>query len=297
MADTAVGVATMPPPAPAGRVGSRLRGAFSGAGTSWLLVPPIIFLGVLILVPVVFLVIEAFSGGGMSKALDDTIFREAIVRTFLLAAVVAALTVIFGTLYAIALAVSPRWVAAILLIFLFTIFWTSLLVRTYGWILLYLPQGPIYEVLHGLGLRDQPVDVFQTTFAAYPAMVHVMMPYVVLPVYAALRQIDPQLIRAARTLGAKPPMILRRVILPQLRAGITAGAVLVFVMSLGFYVTPQLLGNPRGLMVAGLIGNSFGVPGESNTAAAMSLLLLAVVIVVYVIADRFFKVSEQWGRA
>jgi putative spermidine/putrescine transport system permease protein len=123
-----------------------------------------------------------------------------------------------------------------------------------------------------------------------------MLPYTVLPVYAAMRQIDGQHIRAARTLGAKPLLILRKVILPQLRSGITAGAILVFIMSLGFYVTPQLLGDPRHQMVASLIGTNFSVPGMTNAAAAMSILLLAVVVIVYAAADRVFKVSEQWGR-
>jgi putative spermidine/putrescine transport system permease protein len=286
----------IPAPRPPHRSASRLRGALGGSGASWLLVPPLVFLGVLILVPIAYLVSDAFRADGFSQVVSDPIFRASVVRTVLLAAVVSFLTVIFGTLYALALAVSPRWVSIVLLIALFTIFWTSLLVRTYGWILLYLPQGPIYTVLHGLGLREKPIDIFQTTFAAYPAMVHVMLPYVVLPVYAALRQIDGQHIRAARTLGAKPLLILRKVILPQLRNGITAGAILVFIMSLGFYVTPQLLGDPRHQMVASLIGTNFSVPGMTDAAAAMSVLLLAVVVVVYAAADRLFKVSEQWGR-
>jgi putative spermidine/putrescine transport system permease protein len=288
--------ATTATPRPPGPFASRMRGALGGNGAAWLLVPPLIFLVLLIVVPIIYLVNDAFTDGGMSATIHDSIFRASVVRTVLLAGVVAFFTVIFGTLYALALAVSPRWVSVILLIALFTIFWTSVLVRTYGWILLYLPQGPIYTVLHGLGLREQPIDIFQTTIAAYPAMVHVMLPFVVLPVYSALRQIDGQHIRAARTMGAKPMLILRKVILPQLRNGITAGAILVFIMSLSFYVTPQLLGDPRHQMVASLIGASFGVPGQSNQAAAMSVLLLAVVVVVYAVADRLFKVSEQWGR-
>jgi putative spermidine/putrescine transport system permease protein len=91
-------------------------------------------------------------------------------------------------------------------------------------------------------------------------------------------------------------MILRKIVLPQLRSGIMSGAVLVFVMSLGFYVTPQLLGDPTAQMVAGLIGSAFSTPGETGAAAAMSLLLLLVVVVVYAGADRIFRVSEQWGR-
>lgn len=272
-----------------------MRGALGGSGALWLLVPAVVFLTLLLLAPIGFLAYDALSGSGFKDALGDAIFRASVVRTLLLATLVSVLTLIFGTIYAMALAVAPRWVAVLLLVSLFTLFWTSLLVRTYGWILLYLPQGPIYSTLHALGLRDTPLAIFQTSFASYPAMVHIMMPYVVLPVYAAIRQIDPLHLPAARVLGARPLLILRRIVLPQLRAGIMAGAVLVFIMSLGFYVTPQLLGSPTGPTVASLIGGAFSAPDQTSAAAAMSLLLLVVVIVVYAAADRVFKVSEQWG--
>jgi putative spermidine/putrescine transport system permease protein len=300
-----------PPPAatasvdPSPRVDGRgwlgsLNQAFGGSGASWLLVPPILFLGLMLLVPLGYLVVLAFEHGsagktGFGEAYGDHLFWAAMWRTFVLAVVVSFFTLVFGTLYAIAVAAAPKWLAIVLLIALFTIFWTSLLVRTYGWLLLDLPQGGIYWALHGLGLRDKPLEIFQTNTASYPAMVHVMLPYVVLPVLAATRQLDPMQIRAARVLGARPPMILWKVLLPALRGGIIAGAVLVFVMSLGFYVTPTLLGDPTKQLVASTIGHSFSVPGAAPTAAAMSLALLAIVVVVYLIADKVFRVSETWG--
>ncbi|MBS1678492.1 MAG: ABC transporter permease [Actinobacteria bacterium] len=297
------GAATAPaePPRAGGRrIAGGLHDAFSGSGARWLLTPPIIFLGLLLLVPLFYLFVLALEQTGANKtgiaeAFGDHLFWAAMWRTFVLAAVVSLLTLTFGTLYALAIAASPRWLAVVLLIFLFTIFWTSLLVRTYGWLLLDLPQGAIYWVLHGLGLRDTPLEIFQTNLASYPAMVHVMLPYVVLPVLAGTRQLDPMQIRAARVLGARPPLILWKVVLPALRAGMAAGAVLVFIMSLGFYVTPTLLGSQTKPLVASMIGHDFSVPGAAPTAAAMSLALLAVVVVVYVIADRIFRVSETWS--
>ena len=278
-----------------------LNSAFGGSGARWLLVPPILFLCLLLLVPLVYLFVLALEHSsttgktGFGEAFGDHLFWQSMWRTFVLAAIVSIFTVIFGTLYAIAIAASPKWLAIVLLIALFTIFWTSLLVRTYGWLLLDLPQGGIYWFLHTLGLRNKPLEIFQTNTASYPAMVHVMMPYVVLPVLAGTRQLDPMQIRAARVLGAKAPLILWKVLVPALRGGIVAGAVLVFVMSLGFYVTPTLLGDPTKQLVASTIGHDFSVPGAAPTAAAMSLALLAVVVVVYLIADKVFRVSETWG--
>jgi putative spermidine/putrescine transport system permease protein len=253
----------------------------------------------LLLVPLGYVVVLALDhangGTGISQTLSDPIFRASLWRTFVLAVIVSVLTMLFGTVYALGMAVAPRWLTVTMLIALFTIFWTSLLVRTYGWILLYLPKGAIYYVLHDLGLRSQPLQIYQTNLASYPAMVQVMMPYAVLPVFAATRQIDPNHIRAARVLGARPPLILGKVVLPALRAGMAAGGVLVFIMSLGFYVTPTLLGSQTGQLVATLIGQDFSQPGQTPIAAAMSLVLLAVVFVVYIIGDRVFRVSEQWG--
>jgi putative spermidine/putrescine transport system permease protein len=280
----------------------RLAGLFDGQGGRWLVGPPLVFLALLLIVPLGYVVVLGFqhqgaASSGYHQTFTDPLFRAALWRTFVLAAIVSAMTMVLGTLFALALAVAPRWLAALMLIALFTIFWTSILVRTYGWILLYLPEGPIYEVLHAVGLVHGPISIYQTNFASYPAMVHVMLPYVVLPVFAAARQIDPSLIRAARVLGARAPLILWKVVMPALRAGIAAGAVMVFVMSLGFYVTPTLLGSQTEQLVSTLIGLDFSQPGEAPVAAAMSVALLLVVVVVYVIADRLFGVSEQWGGA
>ena len=267
----------------------------SGSGAWWLLTPPIVILILLLLVPIGFLFELALGNSGFEGTFDDRIFRAALVRTVAMATTVAVLALIIGTVFALAIAAASRWMAVVMVISLFSLFWTSILVRSYGWLLLYLPRGPIYDILATLGLRDDPLRWYQTTYAPYPAMVHVMLPYVVLPVWAAARQIDPDHLRAARTLGAGPWLTFRRVILPQLRSGIVAGGVLVFVMSLGFYVTPEMLGNPSQPTLAGLIGFYYGVPGGLPHAAAMSLILLGVVIVIYLAADRLFRVSEQWG--
>ena len=287
---------TTAPAAPAAPRRRVLQGALSGSGASWLLVPPIVFLLLLLGLPIVFLAIRTFTNSGLSTAVGDDAFRDAIPRTLLMAAVVTVLTLVAGTVYALALGLAPRWAQVVLFGLLFLIFWTPLLVRTYGWILLQLPQGAIYWALHGIGLLDQPLDVYQKTIAAYPAMVHVMMPYAVLPIFQSLRQIEPTQLRAARVMGARPMLTLRRVVLPQLRPGMLSAAVLVFIMSLGFFITPSLLGDPTSPTVAGLIGSTFNQPQADNVAAAMSLLLLAVVLLLYALSDRMLGISKQWEQ-
>lgn len=286
-------------PAPAAPHAPRrqgLHGALSGSGAGWMLGPPLVFLFLLLGLPILFLVIRTFSNAGLSTALDDQAFRDAIPRTLLMAAIVTAITLITGTIYALALGLAPRWAQILLFGLLFLIFWTPLLVRTYGWILLQLPQGAIYWALHGIGILDEPLDVYQKTIAAYPAMVHVMLPYAVLPIFQSLRQIEPTQLRASRVMGARPLLTLRRVVLPQLKPGMISAAVLVFIISLGFFVTPSLLGDPTSPTVAGLIGGTFNQPEGDNVASAMSLLLLAVVVIIYALADRLLGISKQWEQ-
>lgn len=277
------------------RSAPRFSRLLAGSGAAWLLVLPLAFMALLLLVPIGFLFELSLGNSGFSDTFSDDIFRESLVRTVIMAVVVAAFALFIGTFFALAIAAANKWLALLMVVSLFSLFWTSILVRSYGWLLLYLPKGPIFDLLSTLGLRDDPLKFYQTTYAPYPAMVHVMLPYVVLPVWAAVRQIDPDHLRASRTLGASPWLTLRRVILPQLRSGVVSGGVLVFVMSLGFYVTPQMLGSSSEPTVAGLIGFFFGTSGGLPRAAAMSLILLGVVIVIYLIADRLFKVSEKWG--
>jgi putative spermidine/putrescine transport system permease protein len=178
---------------------------------------------------------------------------------------------------------------------LLVVLWSSVLVRTYGWILIYLPTGVLYKTGHWLGVVDEPISIYQTTLAMYPAMVHVMLPTMILPIYVTARRLDPQQLRAAQTLGAKPLLVLRKVVLPQLRPAMLAGSILVFLTSLGFFITPQLLGSPSDTTIAMLIGRKFDEALYYEQAATMSLLLVVFVFMLYVVADRVFRVSERWS--
>lgn len=296
---TALGTAeTAPPaqradgPAPARRPIARL---VNGSGLRWLLLPPATIMLVMLVVPVAMLLETALSGGGaFGKALGDTVFQDAALRTIVMSVVVTVFAVALGTLYALGVSAAPGWAAGVLLGTLFLTMWTSVLVRTFAWVLLELPTGALYWVLHSLGLRDQPLDLYQTSLAAYPAMVHVMLPYVVLPVYVALGRLDQSQMRAARVFGARPLLLVRKIVLPHLRPAIISGGVLVFIMSLGFYVTPLLLGSPSDLTLAGYIDQQFNGADQAAEAAAMSVMLLGAVLVVYLAADRLFRISERW---
>jgi putative spermidine/putrescine transport system permease protein len=274
--------------------------AGAGTGAAWLLALPGAFLAVCLIAPLASVATTAVADKGwgvFGHVLTSDLFVHAALRTLLLATVVTACCWLLGLAYALGIAVTQGALRAVLLGALLGVFWTSLVVRSYGWILIYQPSGPLSRLLIGLGLRDSPLSLLQTATAMYPAMVQVMLPLMVLPLYGAVRNLDPARVRAARSLGGSSTLLLRAVVVPELRAASAAGATLVFISSLGFYVTPALLGGPSNLTTGTLIAQEFSELLDYGSASAMGVLLLGAVAALYVAGDRLAGVSGRWGRA
>jgi putative spermidine/putrescine transport system permease protein len=181
--------------------------------------------------------------------------------------------------------------ANFLIILVLIPFWTSILVRTYAWMVLLGRRGIINDALTGSGLLAHPVQLLNTRFAVCLAMVHVLLPFMILPIYATLKSLDWRLIRAAEGLGAKPLAVFWEVLLPLSLPGISAGCILVFTLSIGFYITPALVGGPSDLMISILIGNEVNIL-DWPQAAAMSLVLLAIVLIVFAGFTRLLGVEK-----
>jgi putative spermidine/putrescine transport system permease protein len=281
-------------------VRTRAVRALDGSGARWLFVPPALLLVLGLLGPLVAVVAagsKAHGPAGMvAEPFRGELFVRAVWRTLWMAGLVTGCTLVVGVVYALALGLAPAWLRRVLFGVLFLTFWVSLLVRTYGWVLALQPSGALDEFAKWLGLAQGGLGLYQTTAGLVPAMVHIMLPYLVLPVYAGLRGIDPAQVRAARSLGAAEPLILRTIVLPALRSGAAAGAVIVFVMSLGFYVTPAFLGGPHSQLVSVVIGTEFGRLSNLGGAAAMGVVLLVATLGLYLVADKFLKISDQWER-
>ena len=279
---------------------ARPRSVWDGSGARWLFLPPAVLLVIGLVGPLVAVVLAGSADHGLvgmfTQPFSSDLFLRAAWRTLWLSTLVTACTWVLGVIYALALGLAPVWLRRVLFGVLFLTFWVSLLVRTYGWVLTLQPAGALDRLVEALGLADNGLGLYQTTAGLVPAMVHIMLPYLVLPVYAAWRGIDPAHLRAARGLGAGEMLTLRKVVLPALRGGSLAGAVIVFVMSLGFYVTPAFLGGPGSQLVATVIGTEFGRLQNLGGAAAMGVVLLVVTLGLYLLADRFGKISEQWER-
>jgi ABC-type spermidine/putrescine transport system permease subunit I len=159
-------------------------------------------------------------------------------------------------------------------------FWTSVLVRSYAWMVLLGRKGLVNETLLATGLIDAPLKLLNTPLAVHIAMIHILLPYMILPIASVLRQIDGAFPRAAAGLGAAPWRVFMQVVLPLSMPGVAAGVLLVFVLSLGFYITPALVGGPRDLMLSMLIAQQVDLLNWPYAACLSATLLAATLLII-----------------
>ncbi len=179
-----------------------------------------------------------------------------------------------------------RWSGLLLAVVLLP-FWTSVLVRTAAWIVVLQREGILNGLLTALGVIAEPLEMIYNRFGVYVAMVYVMLPFMVLPLYSVMKTIRPDQLRAAESLGAAPLSAFGSVYLPQTAPGIVAGCLLVFIQCLGFYVTPALVGGIRDQMISMVIAGYAMETANWNMAAALSVILLACVAALYPLFNRF----------
>ena len=217
---------------------------------------------------------------------ESAIFLGLLGRTLSISVVVTLLCVLLGFPVAATMAGSSPARANALLILVLIPFWTSLLVRSTAWVILLQNQGVVNQALVGLGVIDRPMPLIFNRLGLYIAMVHVLLPFMVLPLYSVLKGIPPELMRAASSLGAPPWTAFLRVYVPQALPGIAAGASLVFVLALGYYVTPALVGGPGDQMIGYFIAYFTNIAVNWGMASALGTILLIVVSLIYLVLGR-----------
>jgi len=208
---------------------------------------------------------------------ENRLFRPVLLRSLWISLLVTCACLVLGWPMAWLIATTRGWAATLLLAAVMLPFWISLVVRTAAWMVLLQREGVVNALLAGFGIG--PLPLMMNRFAVVLAMVHILLPFMVLPLLAAFRALDPRLPRAAASLGAAPWRVFLRVTLPLSLPGIGAGCLLVFIQALGFYVTPALLGGPNDQMLAWFIGFYATRSVNWGLAAALSLLLLAAVAI------------------
>jgi len=222
------------------------------------------------------------------RELDDSLswsfnYLAIIIRSVWLSLITTVLSLLVGFPTAFFMATRARkW--RTLLVFMVTLpFWTNLLVRNYAWILILRDHGTINGLLLATGIIDQPLPLLHNQFAVAVGLTYSFLPFMVLPIYASLEKVDLRLVEAAFDLYANRWQALRKIIIPLAVPGIIAGCILVFIPSLGSYVTPELLGGGKTLMIGNLIGHQFGAARNWPFGAALGLFLLALVLIAMIL--------------
>ena len=235
-----------------------------------------------------------WTGGSFVALAADPAFWRVLGITAQIGAGVTLLCLLLGYPLAYWLARMRPARANLVMILVLVPFWTSVLVRTYAWMALLGRRGVVNAALLATGVIDAPLQMINTRFAVYLAMVHVLLPFMVLPLYATLRRLDWGLLRAAAGLGAGPAAAFRQVVLPLSLPGAAAGGLIVFTLAIGFYITPVLVGAGSDIMISMLIGDLVGRLNWS-AAAAMATVLLAIVLLTLFAASRVVPLDRVFG--
>lgn len=234
-----------------------------------------------------------FSIEQYTRVFSASLYSTIILRTFRIAGAVTVIALFLA--YPVALMMSRlsgirlMAMAACVMVPL----WTSVLVRSYAWIIILQRNGIVNQFLQSVGLTKAPLDLLYNEFAVLVAMVHVLLPYMVLPIWAALRTIPADLPKAAAILGANRASVFRAIVLPLSLPGVFSGILMVFILSLGFYITPALVGGADTLMIATLIGQQTTELLNWPFAGALAAVLLLATLIMVGAFSRFMNISKQ----
>jgi putative spermidine/putrescine transport system permease protein len=222
------------------------------------------------------------------------VYVNLFLRTFALSAVITAICLILGYPVAFLLSTLPVRTSSLLLILVLLPFWTSLLVRTTSWIVLLQGKGVINNLLVWAGFvsEDGRLAMINNLTGTIVAMTHILLPFMILPLFSVMKPIPPSYVRAARSLGATSWTAFRRVYLPQTIPGIGAGGLLVFILSVGYYITPALVGGADGQLISNLIAFHVNKSNNWSLAAALATLLLLAILLLYWLYDKLVGIDK-----
>lgn len=222
---------------------------------------------------------------------ESSIYRTIFGRTLWMSAVVTFITLLLAYPLAYWLSTMPERRANLLMILVLIPFWTSILVRVAAWIVLLQSEGLVNKALMLAGLTQSPLELVFNRVGVYISMTHILLPFMILPLYSVMKSVPPTYLKAAVSLGSHPFAAFWRVYVPQTYPGVGAGVLLVFIMAGGYYITPALLGGPNEQMVSYFIAYFINTTINWGMACALGALLLAATLVLYGVYRRFAKVD------
>lgn len=265
------------------------------AGAFGLSLPGLLVVLVLLVAPMAWLFwLSAFDAQGQFtlenyERMLRPLYQRTFFTTFRVSLIVALVCAVIAYPMAYLMAQAGPRLSMVLMLCVMLPFWTSVLVRTYAWLVLLQRTGLINSWLQGMGITDAPLALVHNELGTIIGMVHVMLPFMILPLYASMKAVDPALMLAASNCGASPSQAFRQVYLPQTVAGLASGFSLVFVMGLGYFVTPVLLGGGRVNMWAQQISDNISLYGNWGAASALGVVLMVVTSVLLIGLNQILK--------
>jgi putative spermidine/putrescine transport system permease protein len=268
-----------------------------------LLLPALLMLGLVFVVPLAWFLVRVLLIDSDPASLPELVVAVVTSRPMLIAMattnwislLVTAVVLLIGYPIAFYLANSGGLRFTLVIFCIIVPYFTSVIVRTYSWMVLLGRNGIVNQILLQLGVVDQPLALLYNKVGIVIGMTYVLLPYMVLTLYAAMKAIEPSLVQAARALGASDAYVFRRVYFPLTLHGVISGSLIVFILAIGFFITPALMGGPSDVMVAMLVERSVEIMLDWQSAAVMSLLLLAVTLVLYALYARVTDLRRFMG--
>ena len=265
--------------------------------------PAILTIAVVVFLPILWLGwMSFFDAAGQlttenyARIWESDLYLETFIITFKISLTVTVLCALLGYPLAYTLTRLPSTAAAIAMICVLIPFWTAILVRTYAWLVLLQRKGVINSILLQSGLIEEPLQLAHNMTGSIIGMVHVMLPFLVLPVYATMKSIDQDLLRASQSMGASPTESFWRVFFPMSLPGLFAGVVMVFVLSLGFFTTPALLGGGRVQMLAQRIESSVTLYANWGAASALGVVLIVIAFACIALLNKMFGLDRLFVK-
>lgn len=268
----------------------------------WIMVLiPAGFIAGLYLTPVISVMVRSVTEpvlgfGNYAVILDNTSIHRVLGRTAYIVVLTTCFTLFFGYVTAYAMVHARQREQRMIFFLVILSFWISVLIRTFAWIAVLQPRGILNEALMGLGLIDQPLQLVRNDLGVIIGMVHYMLPYAILPLYANMQTIDKSLVPAARALGAGSKRAFFTIFLPLSLPGLAGAAIIVTIFASGFYITPALLGGGKVVMIAEYISIQVQETLKWGLATSLATLLIVVVLTLAVIMSRFMDVGSA-GKA
>jgi putative spermidine/putrescine transport system permease protein len=266
-----------------------------------LALPALLVILLLIVLPVGWLAWQSIYHDGFTlenyrRIISEDIYWRSFALTFEISLLVTVLALLLGYPIAYAASAAPKAWSIIILALVVLPFWTSVLVRAYAWLALLQRTGVINHLLRDLGIIGEPLALVHNTFGTVVATLHILLPFMVLPLYATMQTIPRDLLQAGASLGGSPSHTFWRIFLPLSLPGVLAGSTLVFVLSLGFYITPELLGGGRTIMVSMLVSRNVELYNQWGAASAVGVVLLLGVAIIFLAVSRFIPLDRVLGQ-